>query len=140
VKLAVEGAVVAAVISVVITLLVPALFALGVIGFAPGRRPKVLRWLAVPLVLGFILLIVEGCIGLVGAWLLMPAVQVCFLYVVAETFVWLSGRELSNVLEDFLNARRSLESLVCTIALMLITLIPSWFFYHLFVVEEMCRA
>lgn len=135
-----DGVVVAAATSVAIVLLVPVLFALGVIRFAAGRRLKVFRWLAVPLILGSILLFVRGCIGLAGAWLLIPAVQVCFLYAIAQAFVWLSGREVNNVFEDYLNARRSLDSLVSTIALVLITLIPSWFFYQLFVVDEMCRV
>lgn len=134
------GAVVAAATSVAIILLIPILFALGAIGFAPGRRLKALKWVAVPLVLGSILLSAKGCIGLAGVWLLIPAAQVCFLYAVAEAFVWLSGRELNNVLEDFLNVRRSVESLICTIALLLMTFIPSWFFYQLIVVHEMCRA
>ena len=66
--------------------------------------------------------------------------DVKFLYAVAEAFLWLSGRELDNVLEDFLNARRSMDSVICTIVLVLITFVPSWFFYQLFVVDEMCRA
>lgn len=135
-----DGVVVAAATSVAVALLIPVLFALGVIRSAAGRRLKVFRWLAVPLILGSILLFVRGCIGLAGAWLLIPAVQVCFLYVIAQAFVWLSGREVNNVFEDYLNARRSLDSLVSTIALVLVTLIPSWFFYQLFVVDEMCRV
>lgn len=138
--MAVDGVVVAAATSVAVALLIPVLFALGVIRSAAGRRLKVFRWLAVPLILGSILLFVRGCIGLAGAWLLIPAVQVCFLYVIAQAFVWLSGREVNNVFEDYLNARRSLDSLVSTIALVLVTLIPSWFFYQLFVVDEMCRV
>lgn len=135
-----SSAVVAAATSLAIILLVPILFALGGMGFAPGRRLKALKWVAVPLVLGSILLLAKGCIGLAGAWLLIPAAQVCSLYAVAEAFLWLSGRELDNVLEDFLNARRSLDSLICTFTLVLITFVPSWFFYQLFVVDEMCRA
>ncbi len=134
------GPVVAATTSVAIILLVPVLFALGLIRFAPGRRKKALGLLAVPLILGAILLRVGGCVGLGGAWLLIPAAQICLLYAVAETFLRLSGRELNNALEDFLNARRSMDSLICTITLVLITFIPSWFFHRLFVAHEMCRA
>jgi hypothetical protein len=140
VKLTSAGAVLAAATSLASILLVPVLFALGGIGFAQGRRLKALRRLAVPLMLGSILLFAKGCIALAGAWLLAPGAQVCFLYAVAEAFLWLSGRELDNVLEDFLNARRSMDSVICTIVLVLITFVPSWFFYQLFVVDEMCRA
>jgi hypothetical protein len=140
VKLTSAGPVVAATASVAIILLVPVLFALGVIRFAPGRRQKALGWLAVPLILGAILLLAGDCVGLGGAWLLIPSAQICLLYAVAEAFLRLSRRELNNAFEDFLSAQRSMESLICTIALVLITFMPSWFFYRLFVVHAMCRA
>jgi len=55
-----SSAVVAAATSLATILLVPILFALGGIGFAAGRRLKALKWVAVPLVLGSILLLAKA--------------------------------------------------------------------------------
>lgn len=134
-----SGAAVAAFVSIAVLLLVPALFALGVIGFASGRRLKALAMLAGPLALGVLLLFIGGCTGLAGAWLIIPAAQVGFLHAVAEIFARVSGRELNNIIESFINVRHAIDTLVCTFALVLAAFVPSLLFYQVFVVNEMCR-